>query len=194
MIKEDPLLDFSFSLMSTEFPDISTVTTSSVRSWISLFLSGRLSYPEFHKLAVEHCGAANFVERLQDILTVVPEPLPEPKNSFSKYSDDKDVRNKTRSWTLLEDNRLLAGIRKFGFDAGSTWGAIAEFVGNGRSQSQCSQRWIRVLDPRIYKGKWTQEEDKTLLEFVALYGERSWMKISAKVLNRSDVQCRYRYL
>jgi hypothetical protein len=194
MIKEDSLLDFSFSVMSSEFPDISTETASSVRSLISQFLSGNLSYSEFHRRVVEQCGAANFVERLQEILTVTSEAVLEPKSPLPNHSDGKGARNKTRSWTLPEDNRLLAGIRKFGLDGGSTWSAIAGFVGSGRTRSQCSQRWLRVLDPRICKGQWTQEEDKRLLDLVTLYGEKSWMKISTKILSRSDVQCRYRYL
>jgi hypothetical protein len=74
------------------------------------------------------------------------------------------------------------------------WSAVAQFVGNGRTRSQCSQRWIRVLDPRIYKQQWTAGEEDLLITLVAKYGQRSWMQVSAEIKTRSDVQCRYHYL
>jgi hypothetical protein len=194
MTTEDPLLDFSCALMMNEFPNMDSAMVPMVQSWIAQFLSGAITYPEAHRLALENCGAASFIDRIQDILTVEPDPIPEPRTKSLSPLDLKGQRNKTRSWTSQEDNRLLAGVRKFGLVAGSTWSAIAEFVGNGRSRSQCSQRWIRVLDPRICKGGWTREEDRALIELVGLYGEKSWMKIGTELGNRSDVQCRYRYM
>jgi hypothetical protein len=67
-------------------------------------------------------------------------------------------------------------------------------VGNNRTSSQCSQRWQRGLDPRISRGRWTAEDEAKLLKLVAQFGEKSWIRISAAMGNRSDVQCRYRYL
>jgi hypothetical protein len=194
MLMDDPLLDFSCALMMNEFPNMDTAMVPIVRSWIAQLLGGAIPYEEARQLVVEHCGAASFIDKIQDILTVSADPMPEPKTKAGSQMDLKGQRSKTRSWTSQEDNRLLAGVRRFGIGAGSTWSAIAEFVGNGRSRSQCSQRWIRVLDPRICKGQWTRQDDRILLDFVALYGEKSWMKIGAELGNRSDVQCRYRYL
>jgi hypothetical protein len=194
MLMEDPLLDFSCALLINEFPGLDATKVSTIRSWVAQFLGGLLPYHETRRLVVEQCGGANFIDKIQDILTVPIDPMPEPKTKPASPIDLKGQRNKTRSWTSEEDNRLLAGVHKFGLGAGSTWSAIAEFVGNGRSRSQCSQRWIRVLDPRICKTQWTREEDRALLEFVGLYGEKSWMKIGVELGNRSDVQCRYRYL
>lgn len=99
-------------------------------------------------------------------------------------------RKKTRSWTNEEDQRLLMGVHLYGLE---NWTLVAQFVGNNRTRSMCSQRWIRVLDPKISKSHWTEDEDQQLLQMVQLYGEKSWMKIASKLGNRSDVQCRYHY-
>ena len=76
---------------------------------------------------------------------------------------------------------------------GENWNDVAEFVGGGRTRSQCSQRWYRVIDPRITKEHWTPEEEKKLLDLVQKYGEKSWIKVAAEMVGRSDVQCRYKY-
>lgn len=99
-------------------------------------------------------------------------------------------RKKTRSWTNEEDQRLLMGVHLYGLE---NWTLVAQFVGNNRTRSMCSQRWIRVLDPKISKSHWTEDDDQQLLQMVQLYGEKSWMKIASKLGNRSDVQCRYHY-
>ena len=61
-------------------------------------------------------------------------------------------------------------------------------------EPQCSQRWIRVLDPHISKEQWSSEEETKLLELVGYYGTKAWFKISQIFGNRSDVQCRYKYM
>jgi hypothetical protein len=73
------------------------------------------------------------------------------------------------------------------------WRAIAHFVGNSRTKSQCRQRWTRGLDPNINKTKWTPEQDSRLLMIVQIFGSKSWSKVSGELGNRCDVQCRYRY-
>lgn len=100
------------------------------------------------------------------------------------------IRRHTRQWTREEDDRLREATKILGTQS---WQAVAMFVGNGRNQSQCSQRWQRVLDPKIKKSSWTESEDALLLSMVEEYGTQRWMRISNEFGNRSDVQCRYRY-
>jgi hypothetical protein len=163
MNKEDPLLAFSYCLMRTEFPNIPEDMASKLRLWIESFLTGTLSYNDNLKFTTQECGKAGFVERLQEIFSVPDESLPQPSPPGFVFGSRR-TRIQTHNWTTPEDNRLLAGIRKFGVQ--SAWAAIAKFVGNSRSRSQYSQRWIRVLDPRICKSGWTCDEDKRLLELV----------------------------
>jgi hypothetical protein len=101
-----------------------------------------------------------------------------------------EPRRKIREWTQWEDQRLLAGIYRYGL---GNWRSIADFVGNDRTRAQCCQRWCRGLDPNIVKGNWTRETDEQLLALVALHGNKCWTQIAAELGNRCDVQCRYRY-
>ena len=111
-------------------------------------------------------------------------------NSCNNNIGINSQRKKTRSWTEYEDQRLLAGIHKFGTD---NWVSVASFVGNGRTRAQCSQRWTRGLDPRISKDKWSLEDEESLMRLVIQYGTKSWTRIAQEIGNRSDVQCRYHY-
>jgi hypothetical protein len=184
------VIAFGVALLRKEIPSVSEVTESQARRWLSSLIEGRLSYPETRDLAKAHCGSCHFVDRMQQIISISPDPLPEP-DMPTGLPNHNSARKKTRQWTTDEDNRLLAGIRKYGTEG--SWSAIAGFVGHGRKRSQCSQRWCRVLDPRIDKATWTAADDQRLLELVDAYGLKSWVHISSLKGDRSDVQCRYRY-
>jgi hypothetical protein len=127
-----------------------------------------------------------FLRRLKIILTVATEPIPinEARN------EAKNLNKKYKYWSEEEDNRLFAGIHKFGFDS---WASVAKFVGNGRSRAQCDQRWNRSLNPQIQKTSWSEAEDRRLNELVGKFGRKAWIRIAAKIVGRSDVQCRYRW-
>ena len=99
-------------------------------------------------------------------------------------------RRKAQNWTPEEDERLITGIQLHGYD---NWPMVANYVGGGRTRSQCSQRWHRVLDPKIAKCNWSREEEEKLIEAIKSYGTKSWTRISSEMGNRSDVQCRFRY-
>jgi hypothetical protein len=101
------------------------------------------------------------------------------------------LRQRSQPWTTIEDDRLLCAIARFGFE---NWRSVAAFVGAGRTRSQCSQRWIRGLDPRIQKTTWNPEDESRLCTLVDMYGMKNWAKIASIIGTRSDVQCRYRYL
>jgi len=110
-------------------------------------------------------------------------------NPFLLLSDGRK-RKMGRNWTQEEDMRLMTAVKIHGTNK---WIQIAEMVGGGRTRSQCSQRWNRGLNPLIFKGPWTLEEEKQLLAMVAQYGLKSWKRIATEMSNRSDVQCRYHY-
>lgn len=131
------------------------------------------------------------VNILDEILDMQDDPLPYTHDShiFDELKPGS-IRKKTRTWTNNEDKRLLAGIYRFGIE---NWTKVANFVGSGRTRSQCAQRWVRKLDPSICKDKWTLEEEEKLKIYVERYGVRSWTKIASLIGNRSDVQCRYHY-
>jgi hypothetical protein len=165
---------------------------ATAKGCIAQFLTGS-SFEDACQSLRPFCYDLQFVTRISDILTVPSEPLTQLEAWSQSEMVKHGKRSTTRSWSVAEDNRLLAGIQKFGSPSGPQWQQIAQFVGNGRTRSQCSQRWTRVLDPRNSQAPWTHEDEQKLIALVKRYGEKAWVKVASEMENRSDVQCRYRY-
>jgi len=110
---------------------------------------------------------------------------------LSTMADKKaGQRAKSKPWTSQEDDTLAKAIQDHGTN---NWGVVAAIVANGRTRSQCSQRWNRVINPKISKANWSQEEIDKLMNAVQLYGEKAWTRVANEFGNRSDVQCRFKY-
>ncbi len=56
--------------------------------------------------------------------------------------------------------QLIEGVRIHGKKA---WSKVCQFV-PGRSQSQCRERYLNVLNSDLKKGPFTMDEDRVLLE------------------------------
>jgi hypothetical protein len=183
------LIEISMSYVEASCPEISTADYDTIQFALTRFLRGELTYDECRQHFLATINRDNALVCLQKILSVPSEPIPYHGEATS---DDArlSLRRRTRPWTMSEDQRLLAGIVRFGLD---NWQAVAHFVGSGRNRAQCSQRWSRGLNPRISKRSWTAVEDQQLEDLVRQYGEKSWAKIASILGNRSDVQCRYHY-
>ena len=172
----------------TEYDEhVSSEKLSILERALTDFLENRKSFFETAQIYQTTIGTTKPIDRIATILQTPDLPIP----NFSMFNQGgSSSRKKTRSWTEYEDQRLLAGIHRFGTD---NWLIVANFVGNGRTRAQCSQRWIRGLDPRISKDKWSKEDEELLLRLVEQYGTKCWTRIAQEMGNRSDVQCRYRY-
>ena len=131
------------------------------------------------------CDSA--MDFLRNVLATEKKAPPPPVEVYDTFDS---ARKRTRSWTQNEDYRLIMGVHLCG---DNNWSEVSEFVGGGRTRSQCSQRWCRVIDPRISKDHWSEQEEKKLLEVVKKVGDKSWIKVAAEMNGRSDVQCRYKY-
>ena len=57
---------------------------------------------------------------------------------------------------------------------------------------QCRQRWYTTKKPGIHKGKWTPDEDHTLLQALDKYGHK-WSLIANCLPGRTPPQCRERW-
>jgi hypothetical protein len=177
-----PLTDVAMNHIQTEFrvPD---GVASTVRESIYSHLNGQMSLAAAAEVLQLHIGTARPLEQISAIVHINDIPLPaRPTSQMS--------RKRCQEWTRREDQRLLAGIYRYGL---GNWRSIADFVGNNRTRAQCCQRWCRGLDPSIIKGNWTRETDDRLLVLVAIHGDKCWSQIAADLGNRCDVQCRYRY-
>ncbi|KAI8620554.1 Homeodomain-like protein, partial [Chytriomyces sp. MP71] len=109
-------------------------------------------------------------------------------------------------WTAREDKLLVTAVaeeraRVERVDASGTtrvsdadlnWQRIACCVA-GRTGVQCAARYQEALDPDIRKGKWLSEEDALLRQGILAHG-KSWVKIAAAIPNRTQRQCRTRWL
>jgi len=65
-------------------------------------------------------------------------------------------------WTPEEDEKLREAVNAFG---GKHWKFIAAKV-EGRTHTQCLQRWNKVLKPGLLKGPWKEDEDFLLRSLV----------------------------
>lgn len=182
----DILIDLGVSYVEG-FVTLNEKEISNIREIFKKYLYGSISEELCRKILIETVGRDDYLSRINDILNMDDEPIPFDE---SEDADNSSLRKKTRTWTVTEDQRLLAGVVRFGLE---NWNTIASFIGNGRSRSQCSQRWARGLNPKISKKSWTYEEDAFLMKQIRIYGEKSWTKIASILKNRTDVQCRYRY-
>jgi hypothetical protein len=182
------LLDIGMTFFPERALNSMPNVVASLQSTVEQFLTHKLSYEGAVQIVEQLVGTSQPIERLKVILDTSLEPIPVPQELLDRSG--RIVRHKTRSWSTYEDQRLLGGIYKYGIE---NWTAISKFVGNGRTRSQCSQRWYRGLDPTICKDQWLKEEEDKLIELVSVRGDRSWTQIASKMGNRSDVQCRYKY-
>ncbi|OHT13443.1 Myb-like DNA-binding domain containing protein [Tritrichomonas foetus] len=155
-------------------------------------ITEEIAYQEIEKLMNNGDTSTKFNDLLSELRKAVQQkpanPIP-PAGAAPKLQIAL-MRKKSRQWTPEEDQRLIDAINSKGTD---NWSNIAKIVGEGRTQAQCSQRWHRVLDPKISKSNWSREEEECLIGLVNHFGTKAWTKIAAKMGNRSDVQCRFRY-
>jgi myb proto-oncogene protein len=94
-------------------------------------------------------------------------------------------------WTEEEDRILIEGVQMYGMT--DCWMEISEML-DGRTASQCIHRWNKTLDPHKKIGRWTAEEDAWLLAAIHRIGSANWSLVQNFVPNRTDVQCRERYM
>lgn len=97
-------------------------------------------------------------------------------------------------WSDAENNALIAATEIFEC---KMWKHIAKFVSQmtgkpERTADQCSQHWLRVLNPQLVKGKWSREEDRKLIEAVKGCPSRPWTEVARLLHGRCDTQVRYR--
>ncbi|KAF3437635.1 hypothetical protein FNV43_RR20391 [Rhamnella rubrinervis] len=85
-------------------------------------------------------------------------------------------------WTPEEDQKLLAYVQHHGH---GSWRSLPQKAGLQRCGKSCRLRWTNYLRPDIKRGKFTLQEDQTIIQLHALLGNR-WSSIAAHLPKRTD--------
>ncbi|KAF8049774.1 hypothetical protein N665_2118s0004 [Sinapis alba] len=85
-------------------------------------------------------------------------------------------------WTPEEDQKLLAYIEEHGH---GSWRSLPEKAGLQRCGKSCRLRWTNYLRPDIKRGKFTVQEEQTIIQLHALLGNR-WSAIATHLAKRTD--------
>ncbi|CAL5191186.1 unnamed protein product [Lathyrus oleraceus] len=85
-------------------------------------------------------------------------------------------------WTPEEDQKLLSYIEENGH---GSWRALPIKAGLERCGKSCRLRWTNYLRPDIKRGKFSLQEEQTIIQLHALLGNR-WSSIATHLPKRTD--------
>ncbi|KAF0928993.1 hypothetical protein E2562_011081 [Oryza meyeriana var. granulata] len=95
---------------------------------------------------------------------------------------EKEAGLKKGPWTPEEDQKLLAYIEQHGHGC---WRSLPTKAGLRRCGKSCRLRWTNYLRPDIKRGKFTLQEEQTIIQLHALLGNR-WSAIATHLPKRTD--------
>ncbi|XP_021901093.1 LOW QUALITY PROTEIN: transcription factor MYB58-like [Carica papaya] len=85
-------------------------------------------------------------------------------------------------WSPAEDLRLITFIQKHGH---GNWRALPKEAGLMRCGKSCRLRWINYLRPDVKRGKFTREEEDTVIRLHETWGNK-WSRIASCLPGRTD--------
>ncbi|XP_027360989.1 transcription factor MYB41-like [Abrus precatorius] len=85
-------------------------------------------------------------------------------------------------WTPEEDEKLIHHISKHGH---GSWRTLPKRAGLNRCGKSCRLRWTNYLRPDIKRGKFTEEEERIIINLHSVLGNK-WSKIAAHLPGRTD--------
>ena len=91
------------------------------------------------------------------------------------------------SWGKDEDSQLISLYEKYG----RNWAAISKEMPQ-RTGKQIRDRFLNSLDTRYKRGKFSEEEDKMILQYHKIYGNQ-WAKIAKKIKKRTGDMIKNRF-
>ncbi|XP_020584379.1 transcription repressor MYB6-like [Phalaenopsis equestris] len=85
-------------------------------------------------------------------------------------------------WTPEEDQKLIDYIQKHGH---GTWRTLPKNAGLARCGKSCRLRWANYLRPDIKRGRFSLEEEETIIQLHSVLGNK-WSAIAARLPGRTD--------
>ncbi|KDP46819.1 hypothetical protein JCGZ_24028 [Jatropha curcas] len=85
-------------------------------------------------------------------------------------------------WTPEEDQKLVKFIQQHGH---GSWRALPKLAGLNRCGKSCRLRWTNYLRPDIKRGKFSQDEEQTILNLHSVLGNK-WSAIASHLPGRTD--------
>ncbi|GKV41099.1 hypothetical protein SLEP1_g48678 [Rubroshorea leprosula] len=85
-------------------------------------------------------------------------------------------------WTPEEDQKLVQYIQKHGH---GSWRALPKLAGLNRCGKSCRLRWTNYLRPDIKRGKFSSDEEQTILHLHSILGNK-WSAIATHLPGRTD--------
>jgi len=165
------------------------------------FINGRSPNSELNQKSIQslHCTLPSFTVSTAHISPRINgQPLPQKLHTSIPIVEDEQKHKKKRKsdWSSEEDHLLGQLVNEYSEEKRSLrahWKEISQKLNTNKTPVQCSQRWKRVLDPKLIKGSWTVDEEDQLLNLVDDQG-MSWAQVAKVLGDRSDGQCRYWYM
>ncbi|XP_059659935.1 transcription factor MYB102-like [Cornus florida] len=85
-------------------------------------------------------------------------------------------------WTSEEDQKLIDFIQKNGY---GNWRTLPKNAGLQRCGKSCRLRWTNYLRPDIKRGRFSFEEEETIIQLHSILGNK-WSAIAARLPGRTD--------
>lgn len=107
-----------------------------------------------------------------------------------RYEKALNPEIKRGRWSPEEDELLRKAVAEAGEKI--VWSRIRQSV-PGRTDVQCRERWVNVLNPALKVAPFTEKEGTKLMELVQLYGTSQWSKVASEMPGRTDNMCWRRF-
>ncbi|EFC50340.1 myb transcription factor [Naegleria gruberi] len=118
---------------------------------------------------------------------------PEECRKFWEIELAKDI--KKDNWSKEEDiNLLYVADDSKGHDWSKISNKLYETQPLKRRPIHCFRRYQRSLNTNMMRSKWTEEEDRKLMEAVKSFGEKNWQQIANQLEERTGQQCLHRWM
>ncbi|XP_027336710.1 transcription factor MYB102-like [Abrus precatorius] len=85
-------------------------------------------------------------------------------------------------WTTEEDQKLIDYIQNHGY---GNWRTLPKNAGLQRCGKSCRLRWTNYLRPDIKRGRFSFEEEETIIQLHSILGNK-WSAIASRLPGRTD--------